>query len=157
MEIPTIAAINGVAAGSGFQLALLTDIRVSHSKVKMGQVEINSGIVSVIGPWIIEKILGLNKAIELSLSGRLINGTEAYKIGAINYLVSHNSVLNNSIKIAKELANKPSNAMSLTKKRIWEMFSKDFDKTFKKAMSYHKKSFKLGEPQSGSKNFFEKK
>ena len=157
LEIPTIAAINGVAAGSGFQLALLTDIRVSYSKVKMGQVEINSGIVSVIGPWIIEKILGLNNAIELSLSGRLISGTEAYKIGAINHLVSHNSVLNNSIKIAKELANKPSNAMRLTKKRIWEMFSKDFDQTFKKAMSYHKKSFKLGEPQAGSKNFFEKK
>jgi hypothetical protein len=37
------------------------------------------------------------------------------------------------------------------------MFSKDFDKTFKKAISYHKKSFKLGEPQSGSKKFFEKK
>jgi hypothetical protein len=47
--------------------------------------------------------------------------------------------------------------MSLTKKRIWEMFSKDFDQTFKKAMLYHKKSFKLGEPQSGSKIFFEKK
>ena len=123
----------------------------------MGQVEINSGIVSIIGPWIIEKILGLNKAIELSLSGRLINGTEAYKIGAINHLVPHNSVLKSSVKIAQELAKKPSNAMKLTKKRIWEMFSKDFDQTFMKAISYHKKSFKLGEPQSGSKKFLNKK
>ena len=59
-EIPTISCINGVAVGSGFQLTLLTDIRVSHKDTKIGQVEINSGIVSVAGPWIIKKVLGLS-------------------------------------------------------------------------------------------------
>ena len=73
-KIPIIGAINGVAAGSGFQLALLTDIRVSHKKAKFGQVEINSGVVSIIGPWIIEKVLGLSKTIELCLTGRLVMG-----------------------------------------------------------------------------------
>jgi len=53
---------------------LLTDIRVSHKDVKLGQVEINSGIVSVTGPWIIQKVLGLSTSIELSLTGKLING-----------------------------------------------------------------------------------
>ena len=47
-EIPTISCINGVAVGSGFQLSLLTDIRISHKNTKMGQVEINSGIVSAV-------------------------------------------------------------------------------------------------------------
>ena len=117
LEIPTIAAINGVAAGSGFQLALLADIRVSHPKTRMGQVEINSGIVSVIGPWIIEKVLGLSKSIELSLTGKLINGNEAYKIGAINYLTKQKDVLKRSISIAKDLAAKPKYAMILTKKK----------------------------------------
>ena len=55
-----MGAINGVAAGSGFQLALLTDIRISHKNAKFGQVEINSGVVSIIGPWIIEKVLGFS-------------------------------------------------------------------------------------------------
>ena len=44
-EKPIVGAINGVAAGSGFQLALLTDIRISHKNAKFGQVEINSGVV----------------------------------------------------------------------------------------------------------------
>ena len=47
---PVIAALNGVAAGSAFQVALLCDIRVGHSDVKMGQPEINSGIASITGP-----------------------------------------------------------------------------------------------------------
>ena len=79
-EIPVIAAINGVAAGSGFQLALLTDIRVSHATARFGQVEINSGVVSIIGPWIIEKVLGMSKTIELCLTGKLIDAKEAKKM-----------------------------------------------------------------------------
>jgi len=67
-------------------LALLTDIRVSHKDVKLGQVEINSGIVSVTGPWIIQKVLGLSTSIELSLTGKLINGQEAFKRGIIHHL-----------------------------------------------------------------------
>ena len=156
LEIPTIAAINGVAAGSGFQLALLTDIRISYPKARMGQVEINSGIVSVIGPWIIEKVLGLSKAIELSLTGNLINGKEAYKIGAINYLTSQKDIIKKSINIAKDLASKPKHAMRLTKKNIWEIYNKDFNLIFKRAKNYHKESFKSGDPQKGSEKFLNK-
>ena len=47
---PIVAALNGVAAGSAFQVALLTDLRVGHSGVRMGQPEINTGIASVTGP-----------------------------------------------------------------------------------------------------------
>lgn len=99
-EIPVIAAINGVAAGSGFQLALLTDIRVSHAKARFGQVEINSGVVSIIGPWIIEKILGMSKTIELCLTGQLIDGKEAKKNGIVHYLTERDKVMSMSLKIA---------------------------------------------------------
>jgi len=155
-EIPVVGAINGVAAGSGFQLALLTDIRVSHSKARFGQVEINSGVVSVIGPWIIEKVLGMSKTIELCLTGKLIDGKEAKKIGIVHYLTKTDKVKSLSLKIAKQLAEKPDKAMKLTKKRIWEIFRKDMNEVFIKAKAYHKKSFGSGEPQKKSKFFLKK-
>ena len=155
-KIPIIGAINGVAAGSGFQLALLTDIRVSHKKSKFGQVEINSGVVSIIGPWIIEKVLGLSKTIELCLTGRLVKGKEAYNLGIIHHLTKSEKVMQLSLKIAKELSNKPEKAMQLTKLRIWEVFKEGMDDTFKKAKEYHRKSFRLNEPQKISKKFLKK-
>ena len=155
-KIPIIGAINGVAAGSGFQLALLTDIRVSHKKAKFGQVEINSGVVSIIGPWIIEKVLGLSKTIELCLTGRLVMGKEAYNLGVIHHLTKSEKVMQLSLKIAKELSKKPEKAMQLTKIRIWEVFKEGMDETFKKAKEYHRKSFHFKEPQEISKKFLKK-
>src|SRR5262249_19584876 len=53
---PIIAALNGVAAGSAFQVALLCDFRVAHAGVRMGQPEIDSGIPSTTGPWIMREM-----------------------------------------------------------------------------------------------------
>ena len=153
-DIPVIGAINGVAAGSGFQLALLTDIRVSHPQARFGQVEINSGVVSIIGPWIIEKVLGMSKTIQLCLTGELIDGKEAKKNGIVNYLTQKEKVMFLSIKIAKQLSAKPERAMKLTKKRIWEIFKEDMNEVFKKAKKYHKQSFNSGEPQKKTKYFW---
>ena len=155
-EIPVIGAINGVAAGSGFQLALLTDIRVSHKNARFGQVEINSGVVSIVGPWIIKKILGLSKAIELSLTGKLISGEEAFRIGAIHHLTEDKEVMSLSIQIAKELSQKPQNAMKLTKKNICDGFKNEINEVFESAKKYHRISFESGEPQTISKDFLKK-
>ena len=81
-------AINGIAAGFGFQVALLGDIRVAHSGVKMGQPEINSGIFSTTGPWIMKEMIGMSRTIELTLTGRMMSADEAMHIGLIHYLSS---------------------------------------------------------------------
>jgi enoyl-CoA hydratase/carnithine racemase len=73
---PLIAALNGVAAGSGFQVALLADIRIGHPGVTMGQPEINAGILSITGPWIMREMLGLSRTIELTLTGRMMDAEE---------------------------------------------------------------------------------
>ena len=155
-EIPTISCINGAAVGSGFQLSLLTDIRIAHKDAKIGQVEINSGIVSVTGPWIIKKVLNLSTSIQLSLTGKLMNGKEALNMGVIHHLTSKNNVMKFSLKVAKELSEKPENAMRITKRRFWEVFRLGMDEAFQSAKKYHRMSFKSGEPQKKTKNFLKK-
>ena len=78
---PFVMALNGLAAGSAFQVALLGDIRVGHEDSKMGQPEINSGIASVTGPWIMREIIGLARTIDLTLTGRMLEADECYRIG----------------------------------------------------------------------------
>ena len=155
-EIPTISCINGVAVGSGFQLSLLTDIRISHKNTKMGQVEINSGIVSVTGPWIIKKVLNFSTSVELTLTGKLVNGKEALDMGIIHHLTNSNNLMKLSMKVAKKLAEKPENAMRITKRRFWEVFKIGMDEAFQSAKKYHKISFESGEPQQTTKNFLKK-
>ena len=77
---PLVAALNGLAAGSGFQVALLADVRIAHPGVTLGQPEINSGIASVTGPWIMKEMLGLSRTVELTLMGRMMDAQECYHI-----------------------------------------------------------------------------
>ena len=72
-EKPVVAALNGVAAGGGFQIALVSDFRVAHEGTRMGQPEINAGIPSIMGSYWMSLHLGWAKNQELSMTGRLID------------------------------------------------------------------------------------
>ena len=122
----------------------------------MGQVEINSGIVSVTGPWIIKKVLNFSTSVELTLTGKLVNGKEALDMGIIHHLTNSNNLMKLSMKVAKKLAEKPENAMRITKRRFWEVFKIGMDEAFQSAKKYHKISFESGEPQQTTKNFLKK-
>src|SRR4051812_29110272 len=85
---PIIAAPNWVTACSAFPVALLCALRVGHAGVTMGQPELNSGIASTTGPWIMREPIGLARTIDLTLTGRMMDADECYRIGVINRLVS---------------------------------------------------------------------
>jgi len=151
---PLVAALNGTAAGSAFQVALLTDIRVGHAGVKLGQPEINAGIASVTGPWIMKEMLGLSRTIELTLSGRMMDAEEAHRIGLIHYLVPESEVLAKSLDIARELAAKPPIAMKLDKARFKEMTEASFQETIAAAIRIHRECYASGEPARMMEEFF---
>lgn len=154
---PVVAALNGVAAGSGFQAALLADIRVGHRGVTMGQAEINSGIASITGPWIMKEMLGLSRTVELALSGRLMDANECYEIGLIHKLVPQEELMTEALRIAKMLASKPPIAMRLTKQRFREVTEQSFQDTLNAASRLHQESYLSGEPQAMMQKFFTKR
>lgn len=153
LEKPVVAAVNGVAAGSAFQFVLLTDVRVGHPGTTMGQPEINSGIASITGPWIMREILGLSRTIEMTLTGRMATAEEALQLGLLHHVVAREEVLARAQTIARELADKPAIALSLIKRRFWEVLEPGFQEVFDAAIRYHRMSYGAGEPQTVGREF----
>lgn len=153
LDKPFIAALNGVAAGSAFQVALLTDVRIGHAGVRMGQPEINSGIASTLGPWLMKEMIGLSRTIELTLSGRMMDAAECHAIGLIHKLVSKERVMEAALATARELAAKPPVAMRLDKQRFREVTEESFNDALDSGIRIQKESYASGEPQRVMEKF----
>jgi enoyl-CoA hydratase len=155
LDKPCLAALNGVAAGSAFQAAMLTDVRVGHPGVRMGQAEINSGIPSVTGPMLMLPRLGLSRTIELTLTGRMMEASECHAIGLIHYLVEEpQQVPGKTRELAAMLAAKPPIAMRLSKARFRQVTQPAFEEAFANGGSYQAEAFASGEPQAAMRVFF---
>ncbi len=153
---PLICALNGLAAGSAFQVALLCDIRVGHEGSKMGQPEINSGIASSLGPWIMKEMLGLSRTTELVLTGRMMPAAEAHQIGLIHHLVPADQVMTKALEIANELALKAPLAMRLDKARLHEMTVDGLLDGLEAGIAMQRASYGSGEPRQMMENFLKR-
>jgi enoyl-CoA hydratase/carnithine racemase len=151
---PIIAALNGVAAGSAFQVALLCDFRIAHAGVRMGQPEINSGIASTTGPWIMREMIGLARTIDLTLTGRMMDAEECRSIGLVNKVVPQDKVMAESLALGAELAAKPPVAMRLNKKRFREVTEPGFRDCLEAGIRIQRESFATGEPAQMMEQFF---
>jgi enoyl-CoA hydratase len=91
---PTIAAINGYAVGGGLEIALACDLRIASEDAKLGLTEVRHGILpGAGGTQRLTRIVGIAKALEICLSGRLVDGKEAYRIGLVNEVVRREELL----------------------------------------------------------------
>ncbi|MEH3023635.1 MAG: enoyl-CoA hydratase/isomerase family protein [Pseudomonas oryzihabitans] len=154
---PLVMALNGTAAGSAFQVALLGDIRVGHPGVRMGQPEINAGIASTTGPWIMNSMLGMSRTIELTLTGRLMEADECHRIGLIHHLVPAEQVFTKALEIAEALAAKPPVAMRLDKQRFREMTEAGFQDSIEAGTRIQREAYESGEPARMMEAFFQQR
>ena len=150
---PIVVALNGTAAGSAFQVAMLCDIRVGHAGVTMGQPEINAGIASITGPWIMKEMLGMSRTVELTLTGRMMDAAECERIGLIHHLVPRDQVLSRSLLIAGELAGKAPLAMRLDRAWFADMTEASFKHTIDAAIRSHREAYASGEPARKMEDF----
>lgn len=154
---PLVMALNGTAAGSAFQVALLGDIRVGHPGVRMGQPEINAGIASTTGPWIMNSMLGMSRTIELTLTGRLMEADECHRIGLIHHLVPAEEVFTKALEVAEALAAKPPVAMRLDKQRFREMTEAGFQDSIEAGTRIQREAYESGEPARMMEAFFQQR
>jgi enoyl-CoA hydratase/carnithine racemase len=157
LETPLVAALNGVAAGSAFQVSIMADVRVGHAGVRMGQPEINSGIPSTLGPWLMVDRLGISRTVELTLSGRMMESVEAHAAGLIHYLVPAGEVMAKAREIALNLASKPPGAMRENKRRFRDITEAGFREALSAGHDMQARAFASGEPQSCMQKFFEER
>ena len=117
MPKPTIAAINGFALGGGCELAAACDIRYASSRAKLGQPEINLGIIPGWGgTQRLARLCGLGFAKELILTGRLVEADEALSRGLVDGV--HDPVLDKALETARLLATKSPVAIAAAKRAI---------------------------------------
>jgi enoyl-CoA hydratase len=114
MPKPTIAAVNGFALGGGCELALACDIRYAGSGAKLGQPEVNLGIIPGWGgTQRLARVCGLGVAKELIFTGRVVDAEEALRIGLVNAV--HDPVLEKARETAALLASKSPIALRVMK------------------------------------------
>jgi enoyl-CoA hydratase len=107
MSKPTIAAINGFALGGGCELALACDLRLASSRARLGQPEVNLGIIPGWGgSQRLPRIVGLGFAKELVFTGRAIEAKEAYDWGLVNAVYEPGELMGEARKLGHSLAAK---------------------------------------------------
>jgi enoyl-CoA hydratase len=104
---PVIAAINGVALGGGCELAMACTLRIAADSARLGQPEINLGLIPGYGgTQRLPRLVGKGVALDLLLTGRQITADEAYRVGLVNRVVSSGELMETAKAMAAELASK---------------------------------------------------
>ncbi len=120
---PIIAAVSGYALGGGLELIMNCDIIIASESAKLGQPEINLGIIpGAGGTQRLTRVVGKHKAMEMILTGEMITAQEAFRIGLVNKVVPVELCLEEAKNMAHAIAKKSPIAVRLAKEAISQVF-----------------------------------
>jgi enoyl-CoA hydratase len=104
---PIVAAVNGFALGGGCELAMACHFRLCSDNAKFGQPEVNLGLIPGYGgTQRLTQLVGKGKAMEMMMSGTMINATEALQYGLVNYITNQDELLNKTKEILSAIQSK---------------------------------------------------
>lgn len=117
--VPTIAAIRGFALGGGMELALACDLRICGRSASFGQPEVSLGIIPAAGAcYRLPKLIGIGRAKELILTGRIIAAPEALAMGLVNGIADDDDVLDAAHELARAVIKNSAIALRMAKATI---------------------------------------
>jgi enoyl-CoA hydratase len=155
---PVIAAVNGFALGGGCELAMACDIRLASDKARLGQPEVNLGIIPGYGgTQRLPRLVGRGKAMQLILTGEMINAQEAHRIGLVDEVHPHEELMNKAMEMAELITTKGPIAIQAAK----ECINRGLDVTLSVGCDLEKVSFGqtcgTGDKNEGMEAFLEKR
>lgn len=134
---PLIAMVNGAAIGAGCDLAMMCDIRIGTPKAKFGETFVKLGLVPGDGgAFFLQRVIGYSKAMQMSLTGDIIAGEEAFKWGLLNYFVEESKLEDETKSLAEKIANNAPVAVHMTKKAMKTAYLSDLHTVLDMAAAY---------------------
>ncbi len=126
MPKPVIAAVNGVAMGAGLDLAMACDMRIASQEARFSEVFIRAGLMPDMGgTYLLPRLVGVGKAMELILTGDTIDAQEALRIGLVNQVVPAQELMPCAIALARRFCQGPSRAYALVKWAVYKGLNQD--------------------------------
>lgn len=136
LDKPYIAAVNGPAVGAGMDMASMADIRIASDRARFGMTYVNVGIVPGDGgAWLLPRIVGVSKALELIWSGDLFDAQAALEMGYVSRVVPHDDLLAETYAFAERLAAGPPLAIQGAKRLVYRGLQQDFMEALESAQA----------------------
>jgi enoyl-CoA hydratase len=155
---PIIAMINGYCLGGGCELALACDIRIASETASFGQPEINLGIIpGGGGTQRLTRLVGEGKAMEMILTGEIIDAKSAYQIGLVNHVFSPDVLQAKTMEIANRIAEKSPIALSLAKEAVKLASRSSLDEGLRREVDLFALCFSTEDKNEGVSAFLEKR
>lgn len=121
LDKPVIAALNGAAMGAGLEMALMCDVRLASDRARLGESYMLMGLVPGDGgAFFLPRLVGVAKAMELLLTGEVLDAEGALRIGLVNRVVPHGALSEEAMKLARKIAGMPPQAVRMMKRAVYQ-------------------------------------
>jgi 2-(1,2-epoxy-1,2-dihydrophenyl)acetyl-CoA isomerase len=158
MKKPVIAAINGVAIGAGFTIALACDIRIASEEAKFSAAFLRVGLVPELGStYNLPRLIGIAKACELVFTGKTIEAAEAKAIGLLNQVVPAVELEEATLKMARDITQVAPMALQLAKQALYQGLDSELVAQIKLETLAQSFCFKSDDLREGIQAFTEKR
>ena len=155
---PLIAAVNGAAAGGGFALAMLHDIRLASERATFTSAFVRIGLVAEMGlSYTLPRAIGLEAAMDVMYTGRSVNADEARELGLVRKVVAHEHLVSEAIAYAEQIAAQPPVAVQFAKRALVRSLDSALLAQLELEWSYQVAAFDTDDAREGIAAFRERR